>query len=191
MAEDRLTVSQLLELPAEGLPLKTVLHSGISDDEMKALQEQIQGGLPGMSWASIEKTVWAKLSDTLDVDPINLIAGAWEKYKLLDDAAKRSKSGETVLVPLAEHPITLGLHPYVEIVVGQAVVKKIPFDVTLSLKLKGVIVKVEAGEIRAFEAGTLEGTAELKAVHVSVCKRVIKPIPLPGKIPLGAGIPIH
>jgi hypothetical protein len=191
VSEDRLTVNDLLELPAEGLPLTAILQSGISEDEAAALQEKILRGLPGMSWASIEKAVSAKLADTLDIDPINLIAGVWQKYKLLDDAAERSKAGETMFVPMAEHSMTIGLHPYVEITVGPTVVKKIDFDITLSLKLKGVKLKVEAGEIRAIETGSCEGMAEIKALHVPAWKRPIKPIDLPGKIRLGAGIPIH
>src|SRR6266567_3477534 len=105
MPEARLSVRQLLDMPAG----TEVLRAGLPDDELKSLK----GAVPGMPWNEVERLVGDKLSEALDIDPIKLLAGAWEKYSVLSDAAKQSKSGETVLVPMAEHAVKSELHPYV------------------------------------------------------------------------------
>jgi len=182
MPDTTLSVRQLLDMPAG----TDILRAGLPADELKSLRSSVAG----MPWSEVEKLVCDKLSEALDIDPIRLFAAAWEKYSLLSDAAKQSKSGETVVVPLAEHPVEVELHPYVEIQMGP-ITRKIEFDVTLSLKLKGVRVKVESEEIRSIDAGTCEGSAEIGVANVSIWKHDIKPVPLPGTIKLGAGIPIH
>ena len=189
MPEATLSVRQLLDLEDGGFPVDGILRTGLPDAELKALQTQLSGELQGMSWNDVEAVIGEKFSEALDVDPMKLFAEAWRKYSLLADAAKQSRSGETVLVPMTEHAVKSELHPYVEIQLGP-VTKKIEFDVTLSVKLKGVIVKVESGEIRAVQAGTCEGSAEIGIGGQSLWKHAIKPVPLPGTIKRGAGIPI-
>ena len=183
MPEATLSVRQLLELPEGGFPAD-VLRAGMPDEELNALRTQVTSALQGMPFSDLESVMCEKLSEALEIDPRKLLAEAWGKYSLLADAVKQSKSGETVLVPMAEHAVKSELHPYVEIQFG-AFTKKIEFNVILSLKLKGVVVKVEAGEIRAIEAGTCEGSAEVGMADKSIWKHKIKPIPLPGKVKLG------
>ena len=184
MSEARLTVKQLLDMPAGA----DLLSAGIGEDQLKSLRSEVSSALQGMPWSDVEAVIGEKLSEALDVDLVNLLAAAWEKYSLLSDAAKQSKSGETVLVPLAEHAVKSELHPYVEIQLGP-VTRKIEFDVTLSLKLKGVVVKVESEEIRAIQAGTCEGSAEIGIADHSIWKHDIKPVPLPGSVKVA--IPIR
>ena len=184
MPEATLSVRQLLDLPND----TDLLRAGLPDEELKS----IRNATAAMPWKDVESLVSAKLSEALDVDPIQFFATAWEKYSLLTDAAEQSKSGETVLVPMAEHAVTSEIHPYVEIQIGPAR-HRIDFDVTLSLKLKGVIVKVEKEEIRAIQAGTCEGSVEIGVANgrASIWKHEIKPVPLPGTIKVGSGIRIH
>jgi hypothetical protein len=190
MAESTLSVSELLGLPAEDFP-GGILRAGISSDELAAFQNRIQGALKGMPSSHLEAAVSSKLSEVLDVDPVELIAGAWGKYKLLADAAEQSRSGETVLVPLAEHAMALELRPWIEIQLGPQILRRIDLHVTLALTLKGVIVRVETEMIRAFEAGSCEGSGEIAVSEVPVWKHEIKPIDLPGRVRLEKGIRIR
>lgn len=181
MADPHLSVSDLV-----GMPKGTDLLAGLPEDDLKSLRNSVHG----MEWSSVQSAIGDSLSEALDIDPVTLFAAAWEKYSLLSDAAKESAEGGTVLVPLAEHAVKSELHPYVEIQVGP-VTQKIDFDVTLSLKLKGVVVKVESKEIRGIQAGTCEGSAEIGLASHSIWKHDIKPIALPGKVTLKSGIPIR
>jgi hypothetical protein len=190
MSEEMLSVKDLLALPGSGFPAES-LSAGMSEKDVESFKKTIDGALPGMKWSALEGAVGSKLAEVLEgIDAVTLFAGAWEKYHLLSDAAEKSKSGATVLVPLAEHPLKTKLHPYVEIQLGPDVIKRIEFEVTLSLKLKGITVRVQSAEIRGIEAGTCEGSAELGLAASSIWKHDIKPINLPGKIALRKGIPI-
>jgi len=182
MSDARLSVRDLL-----GMPAGTDLLAGLPEDELK----EVRGSVHGMPWSAVEAAVGDKLSEALDIDPVTLFAAAWEKYSLLSDAAKESKDGGTVLVPMAEHEVKSELHPYVEIQLGSLPPRRIDFDLTLTLKLKGLVVKVESEEIRGIQTGTCEGSAELGLASKSLWKHDIKPVPLPGnlavKIPIRSG----
>src|SRR5215212_1035217 len=99
MPEATLSVRQLLDLEDGGFPVEGILRTGLPDAELKALQTQVSGELQGMSWDDVQAVIGEKFSEALDVDPMKLFAAAWQKYSLLADAAKQSRSGETVLVP--------------------------------------------------------------------------------------------
>jgi len=190
MSDETLSLKDLLGMPDGGFPAE-VLRAGMDEKEVDAFKSKVSGALPGMTPSAIEGAISSKLAEVMDgVDAVTLFAGAWEKYHLLSAAADKSKSGETVLVPLAEHPVKTKLHPFVEIQVGPEVIRRIEFEVTLSLKLKGITVRVQSAEIRGIEAGTCEGSAELGLGGSSLWKHDIKPIHLPGRITLRKGIPI-
>jgi len=190
MPEPNLTLSDLLELSAKSFP-QQVLTAGVSEAELTSLKKKIYGAIQGVTWGHLEETVCAKLSEQLNKDPLELISSAWEKYRVLADAAEQSKSGETVFVPLAEHSITSELHPYVEIQVGPQVVKKIEFDASLTFQLKGLVLKIESEKIKSVEAGSCEGNGEIQVKNVSIWKHDFKPVNLPGRVNLGSGIAIH
>src|SRR5207248_33550 len=122
-----------------------VLRAGMDKKDVEAFKSKVAGALPGMTPSAIEGAIGSKLAEVLDgVDAMTLFAGAWEKYHLLSDAAEKSKSGQTALVPLAEHPVKTKLHPYVEIQVGPEVIRRIESEVTLSFKLKGIAVRLQS-----------------------------------------------
>jgi hypothetical protein len=183
MAETAFSLRELLGFRAE-------VRAGVPERELDSLRAQVRKALKRTPFRGLESAVSDKFAKALDIDPVALLAQAWEKYSLLSDAAKQSRAGETVLVPMAEHTVKSTLHPYVELQAAAAY-KKVDFDVTLTLKLKGVVLKVESGEIRAIEAGTCEGSAEFGVARKSLYKHKIKPIPLPGnmklKIPIDGG----
>ena len=190
MADATLTLNEMLALPATGFP-QQILTAGVPDDELNALKTRVSSALKGMPWGDLEETVCSRLSDLLKQDPMELISSAWEKYRVLADAAEQSKSGETVFVPLAEHSITSDLHPYVEIHLGAEIIRKIEFDVTITLQLKGLVLKIEEEKIKSVEAGSCEGSGEIQVKNISLWKHDFKPIDLPGRVKLGSGIAIH
>jgi hypothetical protein len=189
MPELTLSVKDLLAVPEDGLPAG-FLRAGISDEETKSFTTKINGALQGMQWSRLEAAVSNKLCQCLDLDPVTLFAATWEKAQALSKAAK-SQSSKAVPVELMEHPVTSKLHPYIEIQLGPTVIRHVQFDVTLSLKLKGVILNVQSGAIRSIEAGTCEGSAEISIADSSIWKHKIDPIALSGRISLGDGIQIH
>lgn len=189
MPEASLTLNNLLALPPNGFP-KEVLTVGLNREDVTSFKNQVSGILKGVPWTHLEQTVCNKLSEILNMDAMDLIASAWEKYQVLHESAEQSKSGETVFVPLEEHSVDLDLHPYVEVRFGQQLLKKIEFDVTMTIKLDGLVLKLENEKIVAVEAGICEGTGEVQLKNISLWKHDFDPIEL-GKISLGNGIKIH
>jgi hypothetical protein len=189
MTEPILSVKDFLGIPEGGLPAG-FLRAGVSDEEAKSFQSKVSGALQGMQWSRLEGAVSGTLRNCLDVDPVTMFAATWEKSQALSNAAK-SKSADSASVELLEHPVSRKLHPYIEIQLGPAVIRRIDFVVALSLKLKGLILKVQSGAIRGIESGTCEGSAEIFIAESSIWKHEIDPIALPGRINLGDGIRIH
>ena len=190
MAESDLTLSSLLGLPDEGFP-RQVLAAGLSQEELGSLKGKISGTMAGMHWEHVEQTVCAKISEQLNQDPIEIMADAWGKYKVLTESVEQSKTGEAVFLTLEEHSITSELHPYVELQLGPQTLKKIEFDIEITLQLKGLILRIEDGKIKSVEAGSCQGSGEIRVKSMSIWKHDFKPIDLPGKINLGSGIAIH
>jgi hypothetical protein len=192
MPEMTLSVKGLVDIPAGGFQGR-LLQDGISGEGLSLLQTAVTRAAPSMHLNDLEAGVCDKLSELLDIEPIKFFAGAWEKYELLSNAAKESKSGDAVFVELAGYPVTSQMHPYVEIHVGPKA-WTINFDVTFSLTLKGVRVKVQSAEIRGIGAGSVEGSVEVavEGCATPLWKHDIKPIPLlSDAIKFGSGIPIR
>ena len=187
MPDTTISMNQLLGVPEQGFP-QGLVKTGMSAPDVSALA----AALPGMSWAGVESLAHSQLADELNrINPMDLIAGAWQKYRLLADAAEQTRDGGAVLVPIAEHSISTTAEAYIQLQVGPQALPRIELELTLTLTLKGVMVRVEAARIRALEAGTCEGGAELGIKNSPFSwKHEIRPIPLPGTMKLGEGIPI-
>jgi hypothetical protein len=189
MTEPTLSVKDFLGIPEGGLPAG-FLRAGVSDEEAKAFQSKVSGALQGMQWSRLEGAVSSALRNCLDVDPVEIFATTWEWAQELSKAAK-SKSVDPVPVELAERPLSTKLHPYIEIQLGPAVIRRIEFVIAFSMKLKGITLIVQSGAIRSIESGTCEGSAEIFIAESSIWKHEIDPIALPGRINLGDGIRIQ
>jgi hypothetical protein len=189
MPEASLTLNNLLALPPNGFPKET-LTAGLSGEDVTSLKRQVSGILKGVPWAHLEQTICDKLSETLNMNAMEMIGSAWEKYQVLRESAEQSKSGETVFVPLEEHSVNLELHPYVEVRFGQQLLKKIEFDVNITIKLDGLVLKLENEKIVAVEAGTCQGSGEVQIKDITLWQHDFDPIEL-GKVSLGDGIEIH
>ena len=187
MPDATISLNQLLGVPEQGFA-QGLVKTGMSAPDVSALA----AALPGMSWASVESVAHRQLAAELNsINPMDLIAGAWQKYRLLADAAEQTRGGGAVLVPMAEHSISTTAEAYIQLQLGPQTLPRIELELTLKLTLKGLIVRVEAARIRALEAGTCEGSAELGIKNSPFdWKHEIKPIPLPGAMKLGDGIPI-
>jgi hypothetical protein len=189
MTEPTLSVKDFLGIPEGGLPAG-FLRAGVSDEEAKSFQSKVSGALQGMQWSRLEGAVSSALCNCLDIDPLTMFAATWEKLQALSNAAK-SQSTEPVPVEIVEQALSPKLHPYIDIQLGPAVIRRIDFVVALSLKLKGVILKVQSGAVRSIESGTCEGSVEIFIKDSSIWKHEIDPIALPGRINLGDGIRIR
>jgi len=68
--------------------------------------------------------------------------------------------------------------------------KKIVFDISAEFKLKGLMLKIENGKIVEVEAGSCEGSGEIKVEEHELLHKDFGPTSMPGKVGLGSGIPV-
>jgi hypothetical protein len=59
------------------------------------------------------------------------------------------------------------------------------------MTLEGLLLRIEDGNIRAIETGTLKGQGALSLESAVLIERDFGPIQLPGTIALGSGIPLR
>ena len=67
-------------------------------------------------------------------------------------------------------------------------VQQIVFDVTAEIKMKGLILKIGEGKIKAIEAGSCEGDGEIEIKELTLREQKFGPLNLPGTVNLGNGI---
>jgi hypothetical protein len=148
--------------------------------------------LPEISRNAVRRAVDEQLDDLLDVEVADILCGGWKKLEALQ--AYRSPDpahpDEIAVVPLAAHRMRSTHHPTVEILVDSRPVAKVRFDVVLELEIEVANLKVQHGRIMEILGGAYEATARLGIEGQTLVTRSSRRYELPGRLPLGAGIPI-
>jgi hypothetical protein len=145
-----------------------------------------------VKWPVAFDIIVKKITDILDIGILDIMVMAWNKYRMLLKYADREKypPGETLLVPLVEHTIKSEHRPFIEILINDKPVGKVEFNITISLMLKGIILKIQDGKIKGVTTGTCKGKGTIKCENIVILEKETAPISLPGSIDLGEGIPI-
>jgi hypothetical protein len=148
--------------------------------------------IPGLPWSAVARAVGAKLDEVLDVNLAGIALSVWKKYQRLQEYRDpvRHPPEETALVPLAEHTIESVHRPHVDVLVNEAPVGRLDFEIRLALKLEGVVLKVRGGKIREIGAGRGRGQGHLKCAGVTLVERQTGNFELPLAIDLGDGLDI-
>jgi len=147
-----------------------------------------------VKWPVAFDTVVKKIPDILNISIPDIIISAFKKYGILLKYLDRNKypPDEVFLVSMAERTIKSEHRPYIyiEILINGQTVGKIEFEISLSLVLNGIILKIQDGKIKEVTTGTCKGEGIIKCGNLEILKKETESISLPGSIPLGEGIPI-
>jgi len=135
-----------------------------SDKTISSLKVKMSEELKGVKWSLVFDEILNKVTDLLDIDLYDILKSAWKKYKIIDKYLDKENysPGETFLVPLVEHTIKSEHHPYIEIFVNENKLGKVTFQLLLSLKINGVILKIQDGEIKEIQEGNCKGEGVVK-----------------------------
>jgi hypothetical protein len=168
---------------------QTVLQSSMA---IASLKDALADRARLLQWPWVVQQIRKKLPGLFDITVIDLLVLAWKKYLLLSKYADKNKypPDDVILVPLAEHSLKCQQHPYLQVMVGERPAGKIVFDVMLSLKLKGFVVKIHNAHIEAIQAGTCEGKGSIGLGDAVLAEKALS-IKLPGAIDLGEGIALQ
>lgn len=147
---------------------------------------------PGVERKILSQEVFEQLKTLLDVDLGQIILSSWERYRLLSKYGDREAypPEETILVPMIEHKIQSTHRPSVEILINEAPVGRLDFDIRLTLKLEGVVLKVRDGRVREIRAGSCRGSGTLRCGDILIKEQKTRKFDLPGRIDLGEGFAI-
>lgn len=191
MVNSMLTLLDLFAGGGKGLEISpnTELETVASVARMKEILKEKAHTL---QWTSAKAEILEKIDDLLNVDLATVMSRAWKKYtKLLDYAdAKRYPPDRSYLVPLAEHVIKSDHRPSLEILLNGELVGKIELQMNISLILKGFILTIQGGRIKAIHTGECQGAGALKCEDLVLIEKKSSSFRLPGIIDLGEGIPI-
>jgi hypothetical protein len=127
----------------------------------------------------------------LDLDLGGLVIAAWGKYADLMTAAKRTFAtpDSSEVVELATHTITSAHHPYVELLVNDAHVATVHFELAVKFVVKALVATVQHGRLVAVHSGDCDVTATLAAEGRQLAKRETH-LEVPLLVRLGGGIPL-
>ncbi|HZD71958.1 MAG TPA: hypothetical protein VFA45_24500 [Actinomycetes bacterium] len=127
----------------------------------------------------------------LDLDLGGLVIAAWGKYADLMAAAKRTFAtpDSSEVVELATHTITSAHRPYVELLVNDAHVATVHFELAVKFVVKALVATVQHGRLVAVHSGDCDVTATLAAESRQLAKREAH-LQLPLLARLDGGIPL-
>lgn len=157
------------------------------------VKEVLTAKVPALRWTAAKTKILDKLSALLKVDLATVMCGAWKKYpKLLDYAdPEKCPPDRTYLVPLAEHVIKSAHRPSLEILLAGELVGKIEVRLEISLALKGFILEIQGGRIKAIHTGDCQGAGAVKCEDLVLVEEKGETFHLPDLIDLGEGIQIR
>lgn len=184
---DPLTLGALLypseEDPAEAIS-RALEESGVVTSLTGALSELSIAGRR----ASIHELAGVT-ADLVDLPVVQVLAMGWQKYDTLMQAARRTAGSSLVeVVDLAIHRITSVHRPYVDILVDDAPIATVHFELRLELLVKALVVSVR-GRLVAFHSGDTDVMAALSAEGVEL-SRIQRHVSLPLEVALDRGIPL-
>ena len=127
----------------------------------------------------------------LDLDLGELVVTGWCQFADLTAAAKHTAAvpGSVEVVDLATHSITWTHNPQIDVLVNDARVATVHFELSIRFKVKGLAATVRDGRLADFSSGGCEVTGTLAAEGRQLAQREAE-FQLPLRVRLGDGIPL-
>jgi hypothetical protein len=137
-------------------PMNTTLQL-VSEAVREAAGDQVAGVAHGL----------------LDLDLGELVVAGWRKQDQLAAAAERTATnpGSSEVVELATHRVSSAHHPSVELLVNDAHVATVTFDLGVELIIKALVVTVRDGHVVSLHTGSCDVTATMAAEGVQLASR--------------------
>jgi hypothetical protein len=109
----------------------------------------------------------------LDLDLGELVVAGWRKQGQLAAAAERTAAnpGTSEVVELATHRVSSAHHPSVEVLVNDAHLATVTFDLEVELVVKALVVTVRDGHVVSLHSGACDVAATLAAEGIQLASR--------------------
>ncbi|MFI6144495.1 hypothetical protein [Streptomyces sp. NPDC051109] len=109
----------------------------------------------------------------LDLDLVSLVASGWSQYKVLKEAARRTRGspGSEEVVALATHTVSSTHHPSVDLLVDGAPAATVAVKLTVLFRISGLVAVVRDGLLVAARSGQCTVEARLAVRDIPVASR--------------------
>ena len=190
MSSTRLTVGGLFGVGPEGLSSDQIPDAALTQVYAQ-MQEQMQDKA-GAAWKMVQGNMDQHLARLLDIDVVRLLVDGWNKARELRKYRDESAypPDEVIVVALSKHKLESQHKPHLELVVADRPVGRLHFQIDLTLNIDGAQLTIQGGRIMRIATGKTSGTGTIRCEGVIVGQKEAKLGALPGKIDLGAGVPI-
>jgi len=190
MSSTRVTVGGLFGVGPEGLSSDQIPDAALTQVYAQ-MQEQMQDKA-GAAWKMVQGNMDQHLARLLDIDVVRLLVDGWNKARELRKYRDESAypPDEVIVVALSKHKLESQHKPHLELVVADRPVGRLHFQIDLVLNIDGAQLTIQGGRIMRIATGKTSGTGTIRCEGVIVGQKEAKLGALPGKIDLGAGVPI-
>lgn len=139
---------------------------------------------------AVQKDVKASTNKMLQMRPLDILEEGWKRYKEVLDALSDSKKNPTdpILKPLIRHTIKSIHHPYLQLCLDENPVWKLEFEITASLEVQGVLMKIHNGTITDILSGACQGKFKLVCLDQLLAETKSIKFNLPGEISMRTAI---
>ncbi len=163
-----------------------------SKEVIGELKKQLNEECKTHEWKVVWKSVIDHIDKLLKIDLLEIMMRPWKNYGGLSKYkdAQKYPSDRTYIVPLLEHTISSSHKPEIIIELEPLFKTTIPLTITVDLMLKGFSLEIQAGRIKKIYTGECQGSGLVQCMNVTLLKKELETISLPGIIDLGEGIRI-
>jgi hypothetical protein len=140
-------------------------------NQWQEFQSRLSREIKTIKWPAAMPDLVSKVGELFDVELPDLLVLSWKKARQLQEALEESRRSpdQVIVLDLAEHVITNEYHPYIEIrIAGVPSPKKIEFTVELLTRLKGIILRIQAGTITEIQAGSCDFEGKVKYQDLTI-----------------------
>jgi len=132
-----------------------------------------------------------RLNKALDLEIGDILGWAWRKrQEIIQYRDKENPPAGSHKVPLVEHTVVSKHSPTFQVKINEQKLPSIKIDITLKLKLKGMILLIRDGKIMEAQTGTCMGEGSIAYAGLTFMEKKTAPFTLPGHIPFDQGLPI-
>lgn len=145
-----------------------------------------------LAWDLVKGEAESRLREALKADPLEFIVSAWSKAQELKKYADpaRYPPDQSVVVHLGEHKVNCTVHPEIEVLFNGAPIRTLKFTLELVAKFKSAALTIRGGAIRSVAPGACSARVAIKYSGVKLKEEETPEVRLPGRLDLGAGVPI-
>ena len=191
MSIEPLTLNDLVEFKSAALTDQQLAAISESRDFAEMSRTNI-ASFPAALKGTTARAIGRVLEQALDVPFAGLLVQTWNKYQALLQYRDKSRypAKDVFQVTLADHSITSRHHPRVAVKLNGVQVGEVPFEVELTLKIDGAVLKIQDGKVLSVSTGKSHCEVTMKCAGAILWDKQWKEFALPGEFSFGAGIPI-